>query len=103
MREIFTEMKSINVEAAIHAKSTLSLSRCQLLSCKNNDEQMKTNQTNKTAVSTKKFISIIDLRMDDICEECYFNKATILQIHIHRLIMPIVVHLLTFQIQYFII
>jgi len=34
MKQIFTEMKGINIEAAIHVKSSLALSRCQLSSSK---------------------------------------------------------------------
>ena len=73
MREVFTEMKSINVEAAIHAKSKLSLSQCARPLCYNNAQQYSStsNVTTTTSSSPLKqsYVSIIDLRDEDICQQ----------------------------------
>lgn len=56
MNEIFTEMKSINIEAAIHVKAALSLSRCRLW-----DGMGK--------------IPITHLREEDIGQECHEEQS----------------------------
>ncbi|KAH9414512.1 Leucine Rich Repeat [Dermatophagoides pteronyssinus] len=73
MREVFTEMKSINVEAAIHAKSKLSLSQCARPLCYNNAQQYSSTSNITTTSSSsplkQSYVSIIDLRDEDICQQ----------------------------------
>ena len=69
MREVFTEMKSINVEAAIHAKSKLSLSQCARPLCYNNAQQYSSTTNITTLPPQQSYVSIIDLRDEDICQQ----------------------------------
>lgn len=63
MKEIFTEMKSINVEAAIHVKSALSLSRCRM------DHQPPTLGSNASAAVIET-VPIVHLQEEDIGTRC---------------------------------
>ena len=85
MREVFTEMKSINVEAAIHAKAKLSLSRCARPSCYHHPERQQQQSSSKNVVlsnitSISSSVSIIDLRNEDLCNQnCQQEAMTVWQ------------------------
>lgn len=70
MRQIYTEMKSINIEAAIHVKSSLALSRCSLSALPKWSHQ-QTSRPNDSSLRQTEQIPITQLveeHFDGFCE-----------------------------------
>ena len=71
MKQIFTEMKSINIDAAIQVKASLALSRCQLVGSRHSNS----HSTNRSAMRRAEQITITHLTEEHIDSRCQDNSA----------------------------